>query len=310
MAAVVFFGSDNFATTSLEALLVAGHKVVACVTPPDRAQGRGMHVVASPVKVTADQHAIPIFQPDNIHDPAFAGELRQFNADFFVVIAYGKILPENLLKIPRHCALNVHASLLPKYRGAAPINWAIIHGEKETGVTVMRLNARMDAGDIVGQKTTPIADEEDAQTLRLRLAKIGAQLLVETLAIPVDKWVFKTQDEQIVSRAPKLTKEMGHIDWAQTAVAIHDLIRGLQPWPAAHAFFDGKMIKILATESWPVIPVPGQPGEVVEISDAGFVVATGKGALLVKTVHPESSHAMPAVSFAAGHHLKKGARFS
>lgn len=303
---IVFFGSDHFAALNLEALVAAGHRVLACVTPPDRAQGRGLLVVPSPVKSCAQKHGITVFQPEDIQNAVFISELKQLAAELFVVIAYGKILPECLLSLPFYCALNVHASLLPKYRGAAPINWAIMNGDRSTGVTVMRMNARMDAGDIVAQEATAISPDEDSQELRARLAIISAQVLVKTLSIPPREWIYNRQNEGSVSRAPKLTKIMGRIDWTQSAVQVHDLVRGLRPWPSAYTFINGQFVKILTTEIRPLEPVSARPGEIIALLKEGLVVATGDGSLLVKTLHPESSHPMSAWSFCRGHNLQKG----
>lgn len=307
---IVFFGSDDFALTNLEALLASKHEIVACVTQPDKPKGRGLKVSESPLKDCALKHKIPVLQPTDLKDPAIVKQLKTYNSDLFVVIAYGKILPVEILQIPRTFSINVHGSLLPKYRGAAPINWAIINGEKETGVSIIKMNPQMDAGDILTQAKIPIEEKDDAGTLRAKLADLSAKKLIESiLAIAKNSYVLSPQDHSKATLAPKLTKELGLIDWAQPAVKIHNLIRGLLPKPAAYTRYEGKTLKILETEVVSNFSKQSD-GMLMTISKVGFIVATGDGAILVKRIHLESSRAMEAAEFATGYKLPLGFQFS
>ena len=304
---IIFFGSDDFALVNLEKLVQSDHQVAACVTPPDKPKGRGMPVVASPIKECALRQGIALLQPDRLKERWVVEQLKSFQSDLFVVVAYGKILPIEILSIPYLCCLNVHGSLLPKYRGAAPINWAIINGEPETGVSIIKMNTNMDAGDIFDQARITIDKNDTAVSLRSKMAELGAELLVQTIdSLEENAYTLTGQDASKVSFAPKLTKELGLIQWNKTAEAIHNLVRGLLPWPAAHTHFQGKLLKILQTE---VVAVQGEPGEILEINSQGFVVATADGGLLVRQVHLESAKAMDAKSFVFGHKLQAGVRF-
>ena len=305
---LVFFGSDDFAGVNLGRLLNGPHQIAACVTPPDRARGRGLRVTAPPVKVLAEARGIPVLQPADIRDPDFIADLDAYQADVLVVIAYGRILPAAILDLPRQFAVNVHASLLPRYRGAAPINWAIINRESETGVSVIRLNTGMDAGDILSQQRVAIGEREDAVSLRARLAETGAGLLVETLArIERGAVVPLAQDPSQVTFAPKLTKSLGQIHWARPAVELDALIRGLQPWPSAYTSCQGRLLKIRSAQA-----VAGDhaaaPGTLVDLRPDGLVIATGTGGLLVHEVQPESGRPMPARDFVLGHPVGVGLR--
>lgn len=309
---IIFFGSDDFAAENLSRLLGQGFSVAACVTQPDRPSGRGLQVVLSPIKVIAQQHRIPVLQPQDLKDRAFIDYLRAYQADLFIVIAYGKILPEDVLNIPKLFCVNVHGSLLPKYRGAAPINWAIINGERETGFTLIKMNNKMDAGQIIVQEKMTIADEETSQELRVRMAKQSAECLCQTVRnIETGKFSLTQQNEKDVTLAPKLTKELGQIDWHKSAEEIHNLVRGLLPWPGAFTLYKGKIIKILKIGSTPIYSQkrgadPIFPGTIVSIDKKGIGVATGKGCLLLEKVQPESGKAMPAHSFAVGYKLQPG----
>ena len=227
---IIFFGSDNLAARCLQELVFNRHAVVACVTQPDKPKGRGMHLGFSAVKQTALTLKLPVLQPADAGDPDFVQLLKDFEADLFVVVAYGRILPQSVLDVPKLFAINVHTSLLPKYRGAAPINWAILHGDKSTGVTIIKINDRMDAGDIIVQQETDIRKGERYTVLKQRLAEMGALSLVETIDnIKENSYQLIPQREEDVTFAPKLTKELGRIDWSQPANKIHDLVRGLLP---------------------------------------------------------------------------------
>jgi len=305
---IVFFGSDDFAAANLEELITQRQQILACVTPPDKARGRGLKVLPCAVKACALKHRIPVHQPDDLKEKSVERTLAAYGADLFVVIAYGKYLPANILAIPKLFAVNAHASLLPKYRGAAPINWAIINGDKATGVSIIRVNEKMDAGDIIARVRVQIEGDDTAETLRKKLVPASAACLLEAIAnIEKETVSFVPQNPKDVSYAPKLTKTTGCIVWKKTAPEIHRLIRGLVPWPGAHTRFQNKTLKIVDSA---VVGSRGgaghRPGAVLDISESGILVATGKDSLLLQTVHPESSRVMPAAAFAAGHKIKPG----
>jgi len=301
---IVFFGSDDFAATHLEKLLDSSHQIVACVTQPDRPKGRGLKLLVSPIKELAIKHKIPLMQPESLKDDNVVVELKSFQADVFVVVAYGKILPESILMTPRIFCVNVHGSLLPKYRGAAPINWAVINGDDRTGVTVMKMSPILDAGEIILQASLEIACDDTVVCLRQRMAQLGAVTLLEALKkIESNDFSLMRQDLSQVSYASKLNRELGHVDWKDSALHISNLVRGLQPWPGVSASFKGKKFKILSAQSLPMNELKSPPGFVVAINKEGIVVATGNQALLIKEVHPESGKPMEARSFAVGHKL-------
>ncbi len=309
---IVFFGSDDFAAVCLKEIGRSSHQVIGCVTVPDARQGRGMKLVLSPVKAIALGANLFCLQPLSLKEEAMVGQLKALEADIFVVVAYGKILTQMILNTPKLFCVNVHGSLLPKYRGAAPINWAIINGDRQTGVTIMKVNTRMDAGDIIAQEKIFLSEHVTADQLRAQMAQVGAKLLVQTLDdIQAGHYTCTAQDESKATLAPKLTKEMGRIHWQQSAEAIDRLIRGLKPWPGTFATYKGKMLKILEAsvvkmEGQPFGLAQGKPGTVVDIGKEGFIVACGQGGLLVKCVHPQAAKIMPAYDFVQGYHLKPG----
>jgi methionyl-tRNA formyltransferase len=304
---IIFFGSDDFALTSLENLVRSKFNIRACVTQPDKAKGRGMKVIPSSVKTYARGNNIPVLQPVKASDHVFLEELKKLNADLFVVVAYGQKLSKNLLNIPKIFAINLHGSYLPQYRGAAPINWAIMTGDKTTGVTIFKINEQMDAGEIISQEETVIEDHDNAITLRGKMAEQGAQLLTTTIQrIIKNEYQLTKQDFSKVTYAPKLTKELGIINWLEHAEHIHNVARGLLPWPGAYTYFQDKKVKILETA---VIKQPekvAQCGEVLAVDKKGIMVFTGQDLLLIKKVHPESKKEMDAQSFAVGHKLTVG----
>ncbi len=303
---LVFFGSDDFAAINLNRLLNSQHRVVGCVTQPDKPQGRGMAVVASPIKDIALAHHLPCVQPATLKDAAVIDQLKSFGADVFVVVAYGKLLSATILSIPKVFCINVHGSLLPKYRGAAPINWAILNGDATTGVTIMKMDVAMDAGDIISKDVIAISPDTTAIELRATLAHRGAELLAQTLdAIEHGKYKLTPQDHRQATVAPKLTKDMGRIIWSQSAQTITRQIRGLQTWPGTFTIFQNKMIKVLKASAAP-ISSPKTPGEVIAVDKAGIHVACGEGTLIVQEVHPEAGKPMPAAAFAAGYRIVAG----
>ncbi len=307
---IVFFGSDDFAAVHLNALFGSKHKVRACVTQPDKARGRGMEVSASPIKEAALREGMPVFQPTDLKEQDFLKELRVLEADLFVVIAYGRLLPAEVLILPRTFAINVHSSLLPQYRGAAPINWAVINGEHETGVSIMRVTAKMDAGDIIAQEKMKILKADTAESVRARMMAMGPKLLLKTIdSIKNGTYTFTVQDDRAATLAPKLTKEFGQIQWSNPAETIHNLARGLLPWPTAYTYYQGKFLKILETEVVPDSSLSRSPGEVTAVDKKGFTVATADQGLLVKAVHLEAAKPMSAYQFMMGHQLKPGFRF-
>lgn len=304
---VVFFGSDDFAAAHLKDLIPSEFAVVGCVTQPDRPKGRGMKMNVSPIKEVAQEHDIRVLQPLDLKEGAFLQDLRELAADVFVVIAYGRFLPAELLQMPPQGAINLHPSLLPLYRGAAPINWAIIRGETMTGISIIRLNARMDAGDVIAQTEVTITPDDTAPTLREKMIPLGSTLLRETIArLQRGECVGRPQDPDRVTLAPKLNKTDGTIDWTrQSAGEIHNLVRGLLPWPSAHSVFQGKAVKFLATA---VASGSGRPGEIITAGKESFSVAAREGAVQVLRLQPESGKAMSAAEFMRGYHVASGQR--
>lgn len=309
---IIFFGSDIFAVPSLEALARQKFQVMAVVTQTDKEKGRHLHLGYSEIKKSALKLGLNILQPDKINEPKFIQTLKDLQPDLFVVAAYGKILSQTVLDIPRIMAINIHGSLLPKFRGAAPINWAIINGEAETGVTLIRMNAKMDAGEIISRAAIKIDRTDTTVILREKLSVLGAKNLVEILRKIQQKENISlvAQDEKLVSFAPKLKKSDGLIDWNQSALAIHNRIRGLLPWPGSFTHYQDKIIKILSSESIEGQVAGGLVGRVAEISKDGIMVETGKGLLKIKELQLESAKPLPAWQFFAGHQIEIGYRFA
>jgi methionyl-tRNA formyltransferase len=304
---IIFFGSDDFAAVHLEHLLTCGHEVLACVTGPDKPQGRGMKISVSPIKQLASQRQILCLQPLSLKESSIIDILKSYGADIFVVVAYGRLLTQEILDIPKMLCMNVHGSLLPKYRGAAPVNWAVLNGEKETGVTIQKMVLSLDAGDIIAQETLRIDDEENAGQLRQRMAHAGAKLLVKVLdKRPSGQFSLSPQDETKATWAPKLTRDMGLINWRSNARSILDQVRGLQPWPGARTFYNGKMLKITRAEISTEDQVQCTPGQVINVNSNGFHVACLTQALLIKEVQLEAGKVMTAQSFTAGHKMARG----
>jgi methionyl-tRNA formyltransferase len=306
---IIFFGSDDFASAHLGQLLTNGHEILCCVTGPDKPQGRGMKLSISPIKQIALERQIPCVQPLSLKGRDIVETLRSYGADIFVVVAYGRLLTQEILDIPKMLCMNVHGSLLPQYRGAAPVNWSILNGDKETGVTIQKMALALDAGDIIAQEKMSINDNENAVQLRERMAQIGARLLAEVLdKRPLGQFSLTPQDETKATWAPKLTKDMGLIDWKKQARSIADQVRGLQPWPGSYTFYNGKMLKItkaeigdsalFSVENRALSPIPGQ---VIKVESNGFHVACADKALFIKEVQPEAGKVMPAHSFMAGY---------
>lgn len=294
--------SAAFALPSLEAASQK-HEIALVVTQPDKPAGRGMNLKQCPVAARAAGLGLPLYQPKSIKSKKVLEKIFSFNPEIILVVAYGKMLPTELLNFPKYGCVNLHSSLLPKYRGAAPINWAVVNGEGVSGVTTMYISEELDAGDILLQEKTAILENDTAETLHNRLAQIGAKLLMKTIDGLADGSVVPTgQDSQKVTFAPIIKKEDGKIDWKKTTREIKNLIRGMQPWPGAFTFFKGKTLKFFNAE--PVrSSFPGKPGEVVEISN-GIVVATGDGFLRIDDLQIEGKRRMNYKDFLNGHKLE------
>ncbi len=304
---IVFMGTPDFAVPSLEALLKSGETVVGVVTQPDRPKGRGRALTPSPVKLVCQREGLAVLQPLKMKDPAFLQALKEWHPDVIAVAAFGRILPPAILSLPPKGCINVHASLLPKYRGAGPIQWAIINGEQETGVTTMLMDEGMDTGAILLQETVPIEPDDTAGTLSAKLAQVGARLLVDTLRrLKAGTLVPSPQDHAQATMAPPLKKEDGLIDWSRPAVDIANRVRGLVPWPGAYTFAGDTLWKIwkAAPRDGPTAQAP--PGTVIGLTKDAILVATGSGLLSITEIQPANSRRMTVAEFLAGHHLSPG----
>jgi methionyl-tRNA formyltransferase len=308
---IAFFGTPAFAVPTLEALLASRHPVAGVVTQPDRPRGRGRRVSESPVKAVAVAAGVPVIQPDRLRDPAMLETLRGWQPDLGVVAAYGKLIPEDVLKLPRHGMINVHASLLPKYRGAAPIHRAVIDGEAETGVTIMRLEKMLDAGPMLAKVKRPIGPDETSDLIEPDLARLGASLLVEVVEqIAAGTVQQELQDFMLCSYAPKLTKEEGLIDWTLPASYVHNRVRGLYPWPHAYTYLDGTRIIVLKTRVEDVT-TGAEPGTVVDVTREAIHAATGQeGRVAIERVQLEGGRPLTTREFLAGHPIVPGQRFT
>ena len=298
---IIFFGTPSFAVLSLESLLQGSDDVIGVVTQPDRGKGRGKKVFPSPVKEAAQKHGLIILQPERVKEEPFQKQVQELEPDLFVVVAYGQILPKSFLEIPRHGAINVHASLLPKYRGAAPIPWVILKGEKVTGVTTMMMDPGMDTGEILLQAEVPIGERETYEILHDRLSSLGARLLIETVAgIKAGTVHPRPQDESQATYAPTLKKEEGRIDWEKTAEEIDRQVRAFNPWPAAFTQWEGRLLKVCAGEARQGT-AQGKAGEVVWLGTDFIEVMTGKGSFLMREVQLEGGRKLKAKDFLSGH---------
>jgi methionyl-tRNA formyltransferase len=304
---IVFMGTPQAAAVSLKRLIDGGHEIVAVYTQPDRPSGRGNKIILSPVKELAVRNDLPIFQPAKIKTPEALDDFRSHAAEAAIVVAYGRILSEGFLNAYRYGALNVHFSLLPKYRGAAPVNWAIVNGESQTGVTIIQMDAGLDTGDIVLQESTAIGDEEDAIQLMDRLAALGAELISETLK-NIDHLDRKPQNHDDATFAPILKKEDGLIDWSTTAVEIERRIRGFQPFPTSYTFHGGARFTIWKAEpSNEKVDGISQPGTVIEASGSRLLIQCGgNSALVIEEIQPEGKRRLPVRDFLNGAKLRRG----
>lgn len=319
---IIFMGTPDFAVPTLMALIKGGHQVIAAVTQPDKPKGRGKSVLMTPVKETALEHGIPVYQPVKARDPEFIKILRTLSPDVIVVVAFGQILPQEILDIPKYGCVNVHASLLPKYRGAAPIQWAVIDGEKESGVTTMQMDAGLDTGDIIEVKKLFLDEKETGGSLFEKLSALGGELILTTLEKLENGTAVRTpQGEATTGYARMLTKSMGNIDWTMDAAAIERLIRGLNPWPSAYAGLNGKTVKLWSAEvvseeeereirknmaGGPFLQTPGRL-----YAGKDFLIAeTGKGLLSIKELQLEGKKRMDVAAFLRGFQVEEGSAFT
>ncbi|MBQ6994629.1 MAG: methionyl-tRNA formyltransferase [Lachnospiraceae bacterium] len=303
---VVFMGTPDFAVGALEAIIEAGHEVTAVVTQPDKPKGRSGQMQFPPVKECAVKYNLPVFQPIKVKEPEAVEELRKYEADIFVVAAFGQILTKEILDMPRYGCVNIHASLLPKYRGAAPIQQAILDGEAETGVTIQQMNEGIDTGDILSTVIVPIDKKETAETLFVKLEEAGAQLIVDTL-VKIEKGEITPvpQDHAKASYVKMMKKTLGKIDWNKDAVVIERLVRGLNSWPSAYTFFEGKSLKLWDCDVLEET-CDEEPGTIVRVNKDSIDVATGNGVLRILELQLEGKKRMDTKSFLLGNAWKAG----
>lgn len=303
---VVYMGTPDFAVAPLQAIIKAGHEVTAVVTQPDKQKGRGKEVQMTPVKECALAHGIPVLQPVKIREKESIEELKNYPADIYVVAAFGQILTEEILQMPKYGCVNIHASLLPGYRGAAPIQWVILNGEEKTGVTIMQMDKGLDTGDMLFKKEILIDKKETGESLHDKLMEAGADLIVKALAA-IEKGEVKPekQDDALSCYASRLTKDMGKIDFSKDAVVIERLIRGLNSWPSAYTFFRGKTLKIWGADVTDT-DAGALPGTVTAVTKDAILVATGKGTLLLKSVQLEGKKKVAVKDFLLGYEVKEG----
>ena len=309
---IVFFGSSEFGIPSLRVISTTEHQVSCVVTQPDKKQGRGLRYAGTPIKTAAQECGFGLYQPLYVNTAETKEFLKGFNPDLFVVIAYGQILSEQILNIPQIFSLNVHASLLPKYRGAAPINWAIINGEKNTGITIIKMVKEMDAGPIILQKIVEVKSDDTSTTLEETLAHLAAHLLLETLdSIGKKNYQLIPQEPDKVSFAPKLMKKDGLINWGKSALDIYNLIRGVLSWPTAFTYYKNRLLKIYKAKIKSTAPLPTRPspGEIIKVAPEGIGVATGDGDLVIERLQLEGKRIMEVREFLAGNKINMGDRF-
>ena len=306
---IVFMGTPEFAVPSLEALVKSDDQVVGIVTQPDRPKGRGQTLTPPPVKLVAQREGIPFLQPAKIRVPEFLAALAAWKPDLIAVTAYGRILHSPILTLPPMGCVNVHGSLLPKYRGAAPVQWAVINGETETGITTMLMDEGMDTGAMLLQESLPIFPEDTAGTLAPRLAALGGRLLVETIArLKAGTVTPQAQNHALATSAPPLKKENGMIDWAVSAMSIANRVRGLSPWPGAYSYFGGERWMV-----WSATVNEGKceavPGTILDVTKQAILVATGAGVLVLNEIQPANSKRLTVAQYLAGHRVAVGQRF-
>jgi methionyl-tRNA formyltransferase len=308
---VVYLGTPEFAVPPLEALLASRHTVCGVVTQPDRPRGRGQRVSAAPVKTLALARGLPVYQPDRLRDAEVERTFRSWAPDIGAVAAYGKIIPVSLLQLPRFGMINVHASLLPLYRGAAPVHRAVIDGQAETGVSIMRVEKELDSGAVFATGRRQIDPSDTSDAVERDLARLGAELLVSVIdQIAEGTAREEPQDHTRATYAARLTKEEGRIDWTLPAVGIHNRVRGLYPWPHAYSYLDGKRLILLRTHVGDAPAEGAEPGTVIAASAEGIEVAAGSGRVVIEQLQPEGRRPMAAVDYLAGHTVVPGSRFT
>lgn len=304
---IIFMGTPDFAVGTLEALIEAGHRITMVVTQPDKPKGRGHSVQYTPVKEVALKHNLPVYQPIKIREEIAVNYLEQTPADVIVVVAFGQIIPKSILEMKKYGCINVHGSLLPKYRGAAPIQWAVIDGEKESGVTTMQMDEGLDTGDMLMKAVVPLDEKETGGSLFDKLSEAGAKLCVETLEkLEKGELIPEKQGESPTAYASMLTKEMGKIDWTKDAASIERLVRGLNPWPSAYTKLNGKTLKIWECQVIPQDASEGVCGEILKTTKDSMIVQTGAGALAVRALQLEGKKRMDSGAFLRGFTVEPG----
>ena len=309
---IIYMGTPDFAVPSLKALLDSGENIVCVITQPDRPKGRGRKLTPPPIKELALRAGLPVLQPEKIRDEEFLVKLKGFNPDLIVLAAYGRILTDSLINLPQYGTINVHGSLLPKYRGAAPIQWALINGETETGVTIMQMDKGLDTGDILLAEKLPISPDDTAGSLFMKLAELGGTALTKALKqLRANRLIPIKQDDSLATHAPLLKKEDGLVDWSKSAEQISCLIRGLDPWPTTYTTLDCKRFRLFSplviSQSDCQITDSG-PGIVCQVDRRGLVISTGRDYLLIREVQPEGSKRMGVDAYLRGHPIKSGTR--
>lgn len=301
---IIFMGTPHFACPTLQMLLDRGENVITVVTQPDRPKGRGQQMQFPPVKELALNHNIPVMQPVKIRAPEAVEAVRALAPDLIIVVAFGQILPKELLDIPRYGCINVHASLLPRYRGAAPLNWCIINGERETGITTMLMDVGLDTGDMLLKKTTAITPEDDATSLHDRLSALGAETMAGTLdLLQAGELRPEKQDDSLSCYAPMLKKELGEINWDSPSEKIINLLRGVTSWPGAYTKIDGKVVKIHKVHAG---SGEGTPGEILKTGKSGIEAATADGSIIIEELQLEGKKRLKAAEFLAGYRVDPG----
>ncbi|ABW18972.1 methionyl-tRNA formyltransferase [Alkaliphilus oremlandii] len=303
---IIYMGTPEFAVPCLEMLIDSGHEIVGVFTQPDKPSGRGQKMNRTPVKEKALAHNIPVFQPHTLRDTNVMNEIENLKPDLIVVVAYGQILPKAILELPKHGCINVHASLLPKYRGAGPINWVIINGEKKTGITTMYMDVGLDKGDMILKEEVEIGAEETAGELHDRLMHLGAQVLRKTIGLIENNEITAIpQNHSESTYAPILTKDLGKIDWSQSAIEIKNLIRGTIPWPTAFTFYEGQVMKI-----WKSTVIESElqevPGKIIDVKKDCILVATGQNILSIEEIQFSGKKRMGVRDYLVGNAIEKG----
>ncbi|NCO83959.1 MAG: methionyl-tRNA formyltransferase [Nitrospirae bacterium CG_4_10_14_3_um_filter_44_29] len=305
--AIVFFGTPLFAVASLKALIQAGEEISAVVTQPDKKKGRGHLLSHPPVKEFSVKNGLNVLQPEKINDAAFLNELSSIKPELIVAAAYGRILTEDILRLPALGCINVHASLLPKYRGAAPIARAIINGEKKTGITTMLMDKGLDTGDILLQKEIEIETDDTTETLSGKLSELGASLLLETISGIKDGSLKPQKQSGDATYAPSIKRKDGLINWAKTAAELYNFVRAMRPWPGAYCYLNREMIKLIRVNA---IEGPGTPGRIEKAHGGEFIAGTGSGLLSIIELQPQNKQVMPAKAFLSGRNIKEGMYFT